>query len=454
MTGGKKHITLLIAFGPEVRAFLHSGLATHLAQHYDVSLITANPDSAVFTDGPTLPTQPLPAAQEPPLLRRWRGWARAARIGWLRAQGRQRWRHYLANMPQHQAQASNPLLTWLAGQGWFANGIGAAERQLARQTGTHPAWADLYHALGTDCLILASHNNPRTLPALQTARNLGLKTLIITNSWKDIYTSPHVAVPPDRFVVWTTRTADDLAAANPHLTRANIEVSSSLHMARFFDAAQHMDRATFCAQTGLDPDRPYLCYTAASPAAVINEEAIVRYILEASARGDFPEQPQVLLRINPMEDGTRFAELDAQYPDLIVQQPQWEWQKEREWNAALEVDVALWVATVAHAALNVSISSTVTMEFASLRRPVINICFDLPQDLPPAQTNRRFWDADFYAEVRASDYAIPATSGPELLGHIRRILAGEHEPRDPNSLFPDRAPVQTALRVVEEVLAE
>jgi len=71
---------------------------------------------------------------------------------------------------------------------------------------------------------------------------------------------------------------------------------------------------------------------------------------------------------------------------------------------------------------NVSIPSTVTLEFAAMNRPVVNVCFDLPEAVPLESSNRRFWMADFYRDVREKGLAVPAFSPSEMITQLKRIL--------------------------------
>jgi hypothetical protein len=205
---------------------------------------------------------------------------------------------------------------------------------------------------------------------------------------------------------------------------------------------------------GLDSSRPFLCYTAAAPAAVLNEDEIVACILEAVKTGVISGNPQVLLRLNPMEDGSRFNEIRSRYPNLVVQKPEWEWEPNKDWCCALENDVALWVAIVQNSALNVSISSTVTLEYAALGRPVVNVCFDLPDLLPPDKSNRRFWDAAFYGEIRDRNLAVPAFSREELFRHIEHALQSKRHVSSDTRPAAKSSPVQKILEVVAEVVGK
>lgn len=340
------------------------------------------------------------------------------------------------------------LTKWERSVVWFHK----IEQTWSALRGAPREWTRLLRALDIDCLVASSYASERTLPALQAAASLGIKTVIVANSWKDVYSKPRVPVMPDRLAVWGESVMEDLAAANPYLRSDTLAVAGSLHLERFLHARQVVGREEFCAKVGLDPGRPFVCYTAAAPAAVRNEGHILECLLEAAASGELPGRPQLLLRTNPMEDGSRFQDLAARYRDLIIQRPSWEWDAERDWNCALPEDTDLWVATAFHAALNVSISSTVTLEFAALGRPVVNVCFDLPAPLSAELSNRRFWDAEFYREVRQSGYAQAAFTREDLLRLVAEALRSGKPGADPRALIPHREPVEAVASLVEQVL--
>ncbi|MCE5308738.1 MAG: hypothetical protein LLG20_13955 [Acidobacteriales bacterium] len=326
------------------------------------------------------------------------------------------------------------------------------ERLWAGLCGAPSNWTRLLREEKIDCLVGSSYASERILPALQAAANLGVKTVIVANSWKDIYSKPRVPVTPDLLAVWSENVREDLAAANPQMRPDTLAVAGSLHLERFLHLRNVEGREEFCSRVGLAPSRPFICYTAASPAAVRNEPLVVECLLKAAASCELPGRPQFLLRINPREDGKRFEPLAARYSDLVIQKPLWEWDAESDWNCALPEDTDLWVATAFHSALNVSVCSTVTLEFAALGRPVVNVCFDLPHPLPAMLSNRRFWDADFYREVRQSGYAQAAFTREDLLRLVAEALRSGKPGADPAALLPCREPVDVVVSLVERVL--
>lgn len=455
----RKRLAFVIAFGPEVRAFVHSGLLASARQHYDVVIVTSQPQSRAF-EGLDVPVVPMPQAVEPPFLAMMRQRSRRARIMWLENIGR------AGVVPQRLASPNGTkarLKRFFLKHRALPDAVRAVEKVSGRLMGTHADWAALYRQHAIDGVVLATYSAARVIPALQTAHNLGLKTFIVLNSWKDVFVNPTLHVLPDRALVWSMGAARQLQLANNSADAANaangddagrFRVVGSLHFQTFFEQPRGViDHRRFCERLGLNPERPFICYTAAAPTAQGNEESILACLLDAIRCGDVARQPQVVLRLNPMEDGSRFDSLRANYPELVVERPEWEWNKRDDWCCALRSDMDLWLSTVVHSALNISIASTVTLEFAAVGRPVINVCFDLPDAQPLERSNRRFWEADFYRDVRESGYAAPAYSFEEMIRLASQYLEGQKTPPPADGLFEARNAVERVVAAIDEVMA-
>jgi hypothetical protein len=487
----RAHVGLLILFGPEVRAFLQSGFARRLAEHFRVSVITANPASAAFSEAAPWQVYQAPEMPAASPLQRLRGLDRRIHHAWMQSRWHARWRHEplrngeardarangifgaraasapaagaLANRdpragdpednasarahatdapPFGVARSGNDRPLWLR----TANFV---ERSLGRWAAGGKLWERFYEELALDCLVAADYSSPSAVEALLAASRKGVSSVVLANSWKDAYTHSYVTSPPTFLGVSGQAEAQYLRGANPHLAAHPIAVVGSLHLERFLRPDGIPGRAEFCRQAGLDASRPFLCYTAAAPAAVSNEESIVEAMLAIVK--NHPSRPQVLLRLNPREDGERFRPLRARFGNLVLQKPRWEWDPRHDWNAPLAADLDTWAATVHHATFNVSIPSTVTLEFHSAGRLVVNVCFDAkPQ--PPETSNARFWDAPFYQRVRNSPFVAGAFSESEF----RELLTSRLDAPGAWRLSAprrDTSPVDEAERLVWSALA-
>jgi hypothetical protein len=419
----KKTIAFLIAFGPEVRTFVHSGLISSLLQRYNVIIFSLLTDSQAFTDlSKEVKIIQLLLVNELPLLLSLRNLLRFMHGLWLPKLGGQKWNHYLGKQKVHNVKRLLMQSQFLMVNKSSIYLFFVIENILGKVIGTDEIWQRLYVENKVDLVISAGYSY-RILPSLQTAKNMGLKTAIIPNSWKEIYTHPHLHVEPTKMLVWTKDNADAFVKYNPWIDKRILGIVGSLHLVQFLSHPKLMHKQEFFARTGLDPKRPYICYTAAAPAAVQNEELIVSGILSAIKEQKIAANPQLLLRLNPMEDGSRFEYLSKEFPgELIIQKPLWEWKPDLDWCCSLPEDLMLWVSTVYYAACNISIPSTVTLEFLAFHKPVINVCYDAIAVTDAASSNKRFWESDFYAEIKDEINVFPAFSRVELLHTLKSLL--------------------------------
>lgn len=446
----RKHVAFLIVYGPEVRAFLYSGLAQKLSEKYDVTIITTHPNSQVYENVNYASIVEMPNTSENRWLARLRNYSRQSHKAWLRKKDLSTWRHFL--VPENNRKSPLRKRLWRAlidNAAWF-HVWPIFEKLAVQSVGEQEVWRDLFRRLDLNCLIVSSLKGETILPALQTAQNMKIKLVGIVHSWKDIYVSSYISVVPDRLIMPSKTATEYMLTVNPHILRELVSVSTSLHFEKILNPDKILPRREFCDSVGLDWQRPYICYTAASPLAVLGELDILEVLLSEVAK--LPDLPQVLLRVNPMDNGHQFITLQNLFQNvLVLQKPNWEWRSNEGWCSPFESDMALWINTIYHSVCNVSVPSTVTLEFASVNKPVINICFDIDQNLAQANSVSRFWDAPFYDEIKQSGYAVPTFSVEDLFAAIRHIMDDSPKVSE-RILFPSEHPVEDVLEQIQSVL--
>jgi len=417
-------VAFLFAYGPEVRAFLHSGLVERVAMRNRVLLISLE-DLSEYGPIPEQAQQEvlMISAVERKLMGKMRSLVLGSQTRLLKERGRGRWAHYLKwaeSAPSRSSRGEKPH-NLVGARLMYRAGV-VAEKSLARFIGSHPFVRELYRKWNVRMIVASSYFSPRTLPFLQTARNTRRGIVVITNSWKDVYTTTHVPAMAARIVLNSTRAASDLLDVNPHLHASRLSVCPSLHLEPLFHNPA-TSRDEFCSSIGLDPMRPIICYSTASPQATKGEEATVGFLAEAISSGWIDGSPQLLIRLNPMEDKPgRFIDRLSDFSFVRFQRPKWSWEPSRDWCAAYKEDVLLWRDTIAHSKINVSIPSTVTLEFLMERKPVVNVAFDFPKPLAAAVSVRRFWNAEFYRPLVRHPSVHPAFSPEELVAQIQQAL--------------------------------
>jgi hypothetical protein len=172
-------------------------------------------------------------------------------------------------------------------------------------------------------------------------------------------------------------------------------------------------RSEFCNRIELDPARPIVCWSTARAGLIQEEVGWVQILWRRFQRMEGP-RPQLLVRTNPMDEFDAFAGLGPR-KDIAFLKPSWEWHPLSDWCCPLEEDARMWSSAIRHSALNVSVASTVTLEFAAFGLPVVNPVFE--------PTAKELFDSDFYGEARRNGWAQPASTLAELEERILGCLA-------------------------------
>lgn len=419
-------VAFLLAFGPEFRAFFHSGLAATLEEmgHEPLALLVVPVDELPDVEYPVIRMIPdsLPvwvgrlsglcdAAHESLLERRRLG----ARWRLVRPVGSQRSAWSAAARVLARVGSTRTLLRWAEG---------VALRRLGRVSQTARELGEG----GIEAIVTSSYSSPRALPVLNAACSIGIPCVALTNSWKDVHVKRRLPVWPALVGVWDDSLRRDLIRFNPGFPTERVVATGSLHLRALLDTKVYPDRPAFCRHIGFDPARPLICYSAASPRAVPNEEGIVGELV--SILRDWPGQhrPQLIIRSNPMGGAERFDLLVRDNDFVALSLPSWRWNADRDWCQPLPQDLPVWRAMIEHSAVNVSAASTVTLEFALFGKPVINPCFGPGGNPSEAELLQRLWDAPFYRSVREANLATRVTSRSELVRSLTAALTNGENP--------------------------
>lgn len=448
-----KSIALFISYGPESRAFLYSGFSEKLADKgYKLFVFTPYPNSRVFDRLQFNIISSNESFQYSSALKWFQSQVDQVHLLWMYRQGRKKWRHTLAE-PIKRKYFGDLIRSIFASQTGI-NFLRKFENVLVYLVGTSNYWKQKFQTNYIDVIIVSSIAGMKVLPALYAAKNLGIKIIVITNSWKDVYSHLRVPVIPDLLIVWSNLIKEDVCRANPYMDPGRVRVAKSLHLQNFFTRQDILKVQDFKRITGLDNDRPFILYTAASPLAVPNEESIVEDLLISINKKEIKYCPQILLRLNPMEDGSRFEQLQKKYPkDLIIQKPKWEYDRNSDWCSPLREDSDLFISSLYHCAFNISIPSTVTLEALSMGKKVLNVCFDPVGDVDPSKSIRRFWNADFYREIREKDGVYPAFSLDDLISFANRFL-DDRQIVHFATLEQTSTPVDEVVSILEDYLGK
>jgi len=232
----------------------------------------------------------------------------------------------------------------------------------------------------------------------------------------------------DRIGVWNPIMRERFRQQNPLLPLDQVEIIGCAH---FDVVATPTIAAEVLSALKIDPARPFILFTASAPWVVPEEERYIRLLWEAIQNGTLPRYLQIVVRTNPMDRGLEIVErIKAISAEIIVAPPDWRWDQPINWCFQRPSDVSVYNTLLRTAGVNVSVPSTVTLECAIADLPVVNIGFEHGGTPPMNGSILKFWDADFYAEVRETSAATLAQSAEALIAQVQAALRDRGSGRD------------------------
>lgn len=442
MSGQRPHIVLVIPRGEAVRNFLYSNTLPHLAEQARVTVLSVIHDDEFAAPFRELVDDflPLPDLPPPRLAYYLRTFTENAHDRWLWSQVAQNnWQ-----LRDRRAAARGKL--------WREKLVKAGARLFTYPTALRALTAleqELFHlqrpTRDLDALLLRLqpdlvfngshiHGMAGELP-LRVAHRLGQRTAGFVFSWDNLTSRSRIFVPYDDYLVWHQGMARQLHEIYPFVGQDHIHVTGTPQFDFHFQPDYHLSREETCRRMGIDPSRPYICYTAAIAHHFPEEHRHLELIIRLLDELDLPVRPQLVVRVNVKDTSPEMKALAARgLPDVLF--PPVQWDAER--LIPRRRDLATYTSLLRHAALGINAASTVTLELLMLGKPVINLDFDPPGiDLPWCLGYQRHIRFDHYWPVAESGAVMVARSPEDMRTMLRRGLTEPDADRAARRRFLD-----------------
>lgn len=305
------------------------------------------------------------------------------------------------------ALARAPLLRSDPGRAALERALRAAERRVPRTVEI-----DRFLSEGGFDLVAVTPlvDGPSQHEWVRSARALGIPVALLVASWDNLTNKGVLFEPPDRTYVWNDlqrREAVELHRLPPE----SVAVVGAHSFDHWFDWRPRTTRAAFCAQAGLDPERPFLLYVCSSGFVAADERPVVARWL-ALVRSD-PELARtgVLVRPHPTNGAIWADHPLGSFANVAVWPPVGDDPTDEQRRAA-------FYDSIHHAAAVVGANTTALIDAAIVGRRTLSL---LLPELRGAQEQTLHFR-----------YLLPDHGGPllvadtpeEHLGHLRALLAG------------------------------
>jgi len=295
------------------------------------------------------------------------------------------------------------------------------------------------------------------VPLLRTARRRAVPCMVIDASW-DNFTNKLLPVRQvDRLVVWNEIMKAQAVHLHGYRPEA-VTVAGAPQFDAHFRAPDRCTRAEFFQRVGADPARRLIVLTTTPRSLYRHHDYVLRELSAAITSGALAGA-QVLVRLHPRDEVEAYREF-AGVPHVIIEKP---------FRATVAVADGLAIDvmpehqrhlgdTLCHADVVVNVASTITIEACIFDTPVVNICFDGPQDEPFVRSATRYYRFTHYVNITNRQAVRVATSAAEMVAAVASYLAdrsldsaGRRQVVLDQCQFTDG---QSASRVIAHVLDE
>jgi hypothetical protein len=298
--------------------------------------------------------------------------------------------------------------------------LGGLERAASRALRTTDDYLELYRRLRPALVFNGSHSHCQAaVQPVQAATWCGIPTATFLFSWDNLTTHGRTFLHYDLYLAWNEDIREQLLGIYPRVGREQVIVTGTPQFDFHFQPGYRWSREEFCARVGADPRRPIVLYTTGMPHYTPGEPVIVERIADMLRGMTSFGPPQLLVRVYPKDTTTRFDDLRARRPDILMPPVPWE----ASCLTPLVEDLPLLTNTLRHAAVGINMASTVSLELCMFDTPVLNIGYDPPGlDVRPVEY-ARFYRFDHYRPLVESGAVEVAYSEEQLRGQLLAALS-------------------------------
>ena len=329
---------------------------------------------------------------------------------------------------------------WLAGRSGHAQ---QWRRQFAAALRAQPVTERYRRRLrdvNASVVVALSPEGAREMALIEAANSMGLPTAIMIRSRDNLAAKIQHLPDATAYFVWSAATGEFLTRMYPEIPADRVHATGSPQFDHHLDPRYRLDRTAFFERMGLDPTRPLVVYSMATPGLLDHEVDIAQHLADAAHSGRFAGGAQLLVRGHPRMFGSNVQLLRQEYPEARSYPPP---EPPAYRSAAHEADVVrriledepVHLATLAYQDVQVNVSGTMTIDSAILDKPTVNVYYDVV-DVARGLSARMAYERTDVREMMAYAASRLARTPKDCIALINQYLrdprgdwAGRHRAR-------------------------
>lgn len=212
-------------------------------------------------------------------------------------------------------------------------------------------------------------------PLLRCAEKRAIRKITSIISFDNVTTRTRLPVPFDHYLVWNQYNHDELLRSYPYITADKITISGPAQFDFYYDPSYLIDDTVWRKTLSLPLDRPVILFGGGTDKIVPNEPLFLKQLDEAITAGEVPANPVILFRRHPGDGAGRWQEVLADARNTWVDNS-WQANEKRGQINITREDIEQLCSTLAHCAVQINSSSTLTVDGSVYDRPQIGPAYD------------------------------------------------------------------------------
>lgn len=319
-------------------------------------------------------------------------------------------------------------------RGWCRGAAGAAVRgrravaQALQKHSLAEEYARRFAEIDCEAVAAFSPEGMREMLLIESANRVNVPTAVMIRSRDNLSAKIQHLPFAGLYFVWSEATRRFFLRMYPEIDPARVLVTGSPQFDHHLEPAYRLEKTELFSLIGLDPRRPLVVYTMATPGLIEHEIDIAQHLADAAHAGTLSRGAQLLVRGHPRMFGSDVKLLHREWPEAkFYPRP-----TNASYNsAAHEGDVVrliledepVHLATIFHQDVQVNVCGTMTIDSAILDKPVVNVYYDLVPDVPFAHSVRRFYERTDIREMMAYKASALAKTPSHCIELINHYLA-------------------------------
>ncbi len=275
-----------------------------------------------------------------------------------------------------------------------------------------------------EALITTSYNSEMSKVFFAASNQLSVPLFLMINSWKDIFVNSFIPFAQIREIwVWDNQMINDILKRNPHLKQSKFKITGNSSFDQLINYSPKYNKVYYDNKYGADSNKSWIYWTMAPPGIYDDEIdvliAVGKKLLEAGLK------THLLVRRNPNHGEKDFS--DRELPDNITFTNHLiKYDQEKDEIIQPLEDEIEWYDLLYHSKLNISIPSTVTLEFIFFNKHVINYEFDKQNQIN--HNLKSFFESGFYKPLFSnSNYVHRAQNMAELINSVAKHINNDEQ---------------------------